>query len=261
MKPALVLSQTPARGVRFLVLDSPATRNALSDAVLDQLIDSLMQAKDDVDTRVVVLTSSHDRVFSSGGDLNAFEDGRSVVEKHASLDRFPRLFELIGGLGKPVICAVNGDALAGAFGLSLACDLVIAKESARFGCPEIKVGLFPFMISALIERNIGRLRANELMMTGDLISAHEAQALGCVNRVVSDDEFDHAVLDWATGIAARSPLLMKLGKDSIDAARDLPLAAALEMMRDRLALALSTEDAGEGIAARREKREPVWRMR
>lgn len=261
MSEAVVRSETPAPGVRYLVLNQPETRNALSDALLDRLISELERARDDDAVRVVVITSSHDRVFSAGGDLRAFEDDRPISEKHRGLSRFPRLFQLLGALGKPVICAANGDVIAGAFGLALACDLVIAKESARFGCPEINVGVFPFMISTLIYRNIDRMKANELMMVGELITASVAQSLGCVNRVVSEDEFDDAVLEWATAIAGKSPLLMRFGKEAIDATRDLPLGAALEVMQARLALALTTEDAAEGIRARREKRAPRWRMR
>ena len=116
-----------------------------------------------------MLTSSHPRVFSSGGNLDAFADDRATIAKYAGLARFPTLYRTLTGIGKPVVCAANGDVLAGALGIALACDLVIAKESIRLGCPEINVGAFPFMISALIFRATGRLVANELMMTGRLI--------------------------------------------------------------------------------------------
>ncbi|MGW6356343.1 enoyl-CoA hydratase/isomerase family protein [Streptomyces sp. NPDC055092] len=248
-------------GAAFLTLDEPQTRNALGDEMLDQLLDALQKAKADEAVRVVVLTSSHDRVFSSGGNLKAFADSRPPITKYAGLDRFPRLYQLIGALGKPVICAANGDVLAGAFGLALACDLVIAKESARFGCPEINVGAFPFMISALIYRNVDRMKANELMMVGDLITADEARALGCVNKVVPDQDFDETVASWAHRIAAKSPLLMKLGKDAINATRDLALPEALDALQAQLALAFTTEDLAEGVRAFREKRQPEWKMR
>lgn len=114
-------------GVAYLTLDEPRTRNALSDALLDSLLDQLDRAKRDDAVRVVVLTSSHERVFSSGGDLTAFAGDTPTIEKYAGLDRFPRLYTEIGALGKPVICTANGDVLAGAFGLALACDLVIAR--------------------------------------------------------------------------------------------------------------------------------------
>jgi len=248
-------------GVAFVTLDSPETRNALSDDLLDELLARLGDARDDAAVRVVVLGSSHERVFSAGGDLKAFASDVSTITKYAGLDRFPRLYALIGGLGKPVICAAGGDVLAGAFGLALACDLVIAKQGVRFGCPEINVGVFPFMISALIYRNLDRMKANELMMLGDLVDADEAARLNLVNAVVPAEEFDETVRSWAHKVAAKSPLLMRLGKDAIDATRDMSLPDALSALRSQLALAFTTEDIGEGVAAFREKREPVWRMR
>lgn len=248
-------------GVAFVTLDSPETRNALSDDLLDELLARLGDARDDAAVRVVVLGSSHERVFSAGGDLKAFASDVPTITKYAGLDRFPRLYALIGGLGKPVICAAGGDVLAGAFGLALACDLVIAKQGVRFGCPEINVGVFPFMISALIYRNLDRMKANELMMLGDLVDADEAARLNLVNAVVPAEEFDETVRSWAHKVAAKSPLLMRLGKDAIDATRDMSLPDALSALRSQLALAFTTEDIGEGVAAFREKREPVWRMR
>jgi len=257
----LVRFDLDSEGVAVVTLDQPETRNALSDELLDELLAALERAKSDEAVRVVVLTSSHDRIFSSGGNLKAFADDRSTIVKYAGLDRFPRLYRLIGGLGKPVICAANGDVLAGAFGLALACDLVIAKDTARFGCPEINVGAFPFMISALIYRNVDRMKANELMMLGDLISAQQAGELGIVNRIASADEFDAVVKEWARKVAAKSPLLMRLGKNAINASRDLSLNEALDLMQAQLALAFTTDDLVEGVQAFREKRVPEWKLR
>jgi len=261
MTQPLVRYGVDGRGVARLVLDDPATRNALSDALLDELIAALEQARDDPAVRVVVLTSADDRVFSSGGNLKAFGDGAPVLEKYDGLDRFPRLFRLLGALGKPSVCAANGDVLAGAFGLALACDLVLAREGVRFGCPEINVGVFPFMISALIYRSVPRAKANELMMTGELIGADEALGLHIVNRVVPAEDFDAELDRWTGRIASRSPLLMRLGKDALDATRDLPLGDALSYLQAQLALAMSTEDLKEGVAAFREKRAPQWKGR
>lgn len=250
-----------AEAVATITLDQPQTRNALSDELLDDLIAAFLEAQADEGVRAVVLTSSHDRIFSAGGDLKAFASDAPAVVKYAGLDRFPRLFTLIGGLGKPVLCAANGDVLAGAFGLALACDLVIAKDSVRFGCPEINVGVFPFMISALIYRNVGRLKANELMMLGEPITATEALELGIVNRVVPAAEFAEVVGDWSRRLAGKSPLLMRLGKDAINATRDLALPEALAALQAQLALAFTTEDIVEGVTAFREKRAPEWKLR
>ncbi|MGY0541464.1 enoyl-CoA hydratase/isomerase family protein [Nocardioides sp. YJ-D4] len=257
----LVRFEVDEHGVAYLTMDSPETRNALSDELLDELIVGLERARDDDSILTVVLGSSHERIFSAGGNLKAFADEAPIIEKYAGLDRFPRIYTIIGELGKPVICAAGGDVLAGAFGIALACDLVIAKEGIRIGCPEINVGLFPFMISALIFRNVPRLRANQLMLMGDLIPAEEACRLDIVNAVVPAEEFDETVRTWAHRLAAKSPLLMKLGKDALAATRDMSLPEALTALQSQLALAFTTEDIKEGVAAFREKREPVWKRR
>ena len=129
-------------------------------------------------------------MFSSGGNLQGFAAEVPLVHKHFGIERFPELFRLIGTLGKPTLCAANGHVLAGALGLALACDLIVAKEGVRFGTPEINVGVFPFMIMALIYRNVGRKKTNELLLLGEQISAEEAERIGIVNRVVAADEYD-----------------------------------------------------------------------
>src|SRR3954454_22526272 len=187
-----------ADGVATITLDLPDTRNALSDALLDDLIAAFERARDDEAVRCVVLTSTHERVFSSGGDLAGFAAERvAFLAKHHATGRFPRLFRLIGELGKPTICAANGHVLAGALGLALACDLIVARAGARFGTPEINVGAFRCMIMALIYRNVGRKKTNELLLLGEQISAEEAERIGIVNRVVAAAGYDAAVTDWA----------------------------------------------------------------
>jgi enoyl-CoA hydratase len=245
-------------GVATIALDRPEARNALSDDLLEELIAAFEQARDDDAVRCVVLTSTHEKVFSSGGDLGQFASEAPLIHKYFATDRFVRLFTLIGELGKPSLCAANGHVLAGALGLALACDLIVASETARFGTPEINVGVFPFMIMALIFRNVGRKKANELLLLGEQISAHEAERLGIVNKVVAPGEFDAAVADWAGKLAAKSPLLMRMGKDAMFRQLDMPLADALEYLHAQLALAFSTDDIKEGVQAFFEKREPAW---
>ena len=245
-------------GVATITLDQPETRNALSDEVLDELIAAFGAARDDGGVRCVVLTSSHDRVFSSGANLGGFAAEQPLVHKHLGATRFPRLFRLIGELGKPTICAANGHVLAGALGVALACDLVIASEDARFGTPEINVGAFPFMIMALIYRNVPRKKTTELLLLGEQISAHEAERLGIVNRVVPAGELRAAVAEWAEKLAAKSPVIMRLGKDAMFRQQDMAFEDALDFLRAQLTLAFATEDIHEGVKAFFEKREPVW---
>ncbi len=246
-------------GVATIALDQPDTRNALSDELLDELIAALEAARDDCAVRCVVLRSTHERVFSAGANLSGFAAEVPLVHKHFGTTRFPRLFRLLGELGKPSICAANGHVLAGALGVALACDLVLAREGVRFGTPEINVGVFPFMIMALIYRNVPRKKTNELLLLGEQISAEEAERIGIVNRVFPAEEFEDGVRDWAERLAAKSPVMMRLGKDAMFRQQDMAFADALEFLRAHLTLAFSTEDIQEGVRAFFEKREPEWK--
>lgn len=209
----------------------------------------------------MVLTSTHETTFSSGANLGGFAADVPLIHRHLGTARFPALFRLIGELGKPTICAANGHVLAGALGIALACDLIVAKEEATFGTPEINVGAFPFMIMALIYRNVPRKKTNELLLLGDRIDAREAERIGIVNRVVPAAEFDAAVTEWARKLASKSPLIMRLGKDAMFRQLDMPFLEALDYLRSQLSLAMSTEDIVEGVSAFFEKREPQWKGR
>ena len=245
-------------GVATISLNQPDTRNALSNELLGELIDAFESARDDEAVRCVVLTSTHDRVFSSGANLSGFAGDVPLVHKHLGSSQFVRLFRLIGELGKPTLCAANGHVLAGSLGVALACDLVVAKEGAEFGTPEINVGAFPFMIMALIYRNVPRKKTNELLLLGERMTAWEACEAGLVNRVVPEPEFDGFVRDWAEKLASKSPLIMRLGKDAMFRQMDMAFLDALEYLHAQLTIALSTDDIVEGVKAFFEKREPQW---
>jgi enoyl-CoA hydratase/carnithine racemase len=256
-----LLYDVAGNGVATITLNQPDTRNALSNEVLGELIAAFEAARDDDAVRCVVLTSSHDRVFSSGANLGGFAGDVPLIHKHFGSDRFVTLFRLIGELGKPSICAANGHVLAGSLGIALACDLIIATEGAEFGTPEINVGAFPFMIMALIYRNVPRKRTNELLLLGDRISAAEAKEAGIVNRVLPDGEFQAGVDEWAAKLASKSPVIMRMGKDAMFRQMDMAYLDALEFLHAQLSLALSTEDIVEGVTAFFEKREPQWKGR
>src|SRR5919106_1305507 len=213
-----------AGGIATITLDDPETRNALSAELLDELIRALEAARDDERVRVLVLTSSHDKVFSAGGNLAGFGADAPTVHKHFASEQFPRVFKLL----------------------------------AQFGTPEINVGLFPFMIMALIYRNVPRKKTNEMLLLGERLSADEAREAGIVNRVVPDAQFDDAVAEWARKLASKSPVLMKLGKDAMYRQLDMPFEDALDFLRAQLSIAFTTEDIQEGVTAFFEKRDPVW---
>jgi enoyl-CoA hydratase/carnithine racemase len=171
------------------------------------------------------------------------------------------LFEDMTRLGKPVVARVNGHALAGGFGLMCGCDLVVASEAAEFGMPEINMGLWPFIITAVVSPRLPRTKALELMMTGERISAAEALEWGIVNRVVPAPDLDKAVDDLASTLASKSPAIMKLGKDSFYRAQDMGFREALDYLHGQLAICLETEDTIEGVTAFFQKREPQWKGR
>jgi len=253
------ISYEVADGVATITLDDPDTRNALSDQLLAELLEALRAAKADDEVRAVVLASSHEKVFSAGGNLGGFAADAPTAHKFMGTALFPQVFIELGELGKPSIVAASGHVLAGALGIALACDLIIAKDTAGFGTPEINVGLFPFMIMALIYRNVGRKKTTEMLLLGERLTAEEAREAGIVNRVVAADEFDGAVAEWAAKLAAKSPLVMRLGKDAMWRQLDMPLVDALDYLRAQLTIELSTEDAIEGVTAFFEKREPEWK--
>jgi enoyl-CoA hydratase len=256
-----VLYNVDASGIATITLNDPDTRNALSPELLGGLTAAFERAHDEHSVRCVVLASSHEKTFSSGASLGGFGADAPLVEKHFGSEGFVGLFKLIGALGKPTVCAARGHVLAGALGIALACDLIVASESASFGTPEINVGTFPFMIMALIYRNVPRKKANELLLLGERWGAREAHAAGIVNKVVPDAELDAAVAEWAGKLAGKSPVIMRLGKEAMRRQLDMPLDDALDYLRAQLSLALSTEDIVEGVSAFFEKREPQWKGR
>jgi enoyl-CoA hydratase len=248
-------------GVATVTLNRPDQRNALNGALLAALVDAIKGARDDEAVRAVVLTGAGDKVFCAGADLGGFAADAPLVDKHFASDLFLEFFRLMPRLGKPSLCAANGHVLAGGLGLALSCDLLIAKEGARFGTPEINVGAFPYMIMSIIYRNVPRKKVNEMILFGEQFSAEQAVDYGLANKVVPAAEFEAAVDDWARKLASKSPVLMRLGHDAMYRQQDMAIDDALEYLRSQLSLTFSTEDIQEGVKAFFEKREPEWKGR
>jgi enoyl-CoA hydratase/carnithine racemase len=256
-----VVKYEVAEGVATVTLNNPEKRNMLSGQMLAELVDAMKTARDSEGVRAVVLTGAGDKVFCAGADLGGFAAEVPLVAKHFATDLFLEFFRLMPRLGKPSLCAANGHVLAGGMGLALSCDLLIAKEGATFGTPEINVGAFPYMIMAIIYRNVPRKKVNEMMLLGERLSAPEAVEYGLANKVVPAAEFDAAVADWATKLASKSPVLMRLGHDAMYRQQDMAVDDALDYLRSQLSLTFSTEDIVEGVTAFFEKRDPQWKGR
>jgi enoyl-CoA hydratase len=256
-----VVKYEVADGVATVTLNNPEKRNMLSGQMLSELVDAMKTARDSEDVRAVVLTGAGDKVFCAGADLGGFAAEVPLVAKHFATDLFLEFFRLMPRLGKPSLCAANGHVLAGGMGLALSCDLLIAKEGATFATPEINVGAFPYMIMAIIYRNVPRKKVNEMMLLGERLSAEEAVEYGLANKVVPAGEFDAAVAEWATKLASKSPVLMRLGHDAMYRQQDMAVDDALDYLRAQLSLTFSTEDIVEGVTAFFEKRDPQWKGR
>ena len=247
-------------GVATVTLNDPEKRNRLSGEMLAELVAAIRRARDDEAARAVVLTGAG-KAFCAGADLGGFGSDAPTIAKHFGTDLFLEFFRLMPRLGKPSLCAANGHVVAGGLGLALSCDLVIAKEGADFWTPEINIGAFPYMIMSIIYRNVPRKKVNEMILLGERLSAEEAVRHGLANKVVAAGEFDDAVADWAQRLAAKSPVLMRLGHDAMYRQQDMALDDALEYLRSQLSLTFTTEDIIEGAQAFFEKREPNWKGR
>jgi enoyl-CoA hydratase/carnithine racemase len=248
-------------GVATITINRPDRRNALSWQVMTELRNAFEVAGRDHDVHVVVLTGAGEKAFCAGADLTGMAADSGWADLHDARGELARLFRAMWELGKPIIARVRGYALAGGFGLCLACDLVIAADDARFGTPEIDVGLWPFMITVPLMRSMPPKKALELMMTGRRVGADEAERIGFVTRVVPVEQLDDAVDELASTLASKSGSIMKLGRDSFYAVWDQSAEDALRLLHPMLTITTATEDAAEGIAAFAEKRKPQWRDR
>ena len=240
--------------VARITLNRPDKRNPIGPLTCGELVQALAAIKANDRVRVVVLTGAG-TVFSAGGDLSAMQ------AKQGPTATLVELLMAMHQLGKPIIAMVNGHALAGGLGLMVACDLVVAAETAEFGTTEIAVGLWPMMITAELTRSVGRKTVLEMMLTGRRLSSAEALAAGLVNRVVPAAELEARTDALAAEIAERSPAAMRLGLLAFYASQDMEFEPQLMYLERELGRVLALEDAAEGIAAFLGKRKPVWKGR
>ena len=246
--------------VATVTLNRPDQRNPLSATMLRDLSSAFGWCRDEADVRVVVLTGAG-RVFCAGADLSSFDGEMTGLERFRSRDLFVDLFLGMAELGKPIVGRINGHALAGGLGLACSCDMLIAVDTATFGTPEINVGIWPMMIQAILSRNIPRKVLLEMEMLGDRWTAMQLQSLGVINRVVPHELLDPTVDEFAQALAKKSPVAMRLGRDSFYRHQDMDFRAALHYLHGQFLLVSQTEDSREGIKAFFEKREPEFKGR
>lgn len=246
-------------GVLRLRINREDKRNALSAEVMGGMYDAVRDAASDDDVRVIVVASAGERVFCSGADLAIMGEESTGLEQHDGRGRLAKLVSAMRTCPVPVVARVQGLCLAGGTGLAMGCDVVLARESAAFGFPEVDRGLWPFMVSALLARHVSPKHAMDRMLTGDRFDASTACEIGMVSRVFPNDTFDADVDAYVAKLAASAPVAIRLGKAAWIAATETPaLDIALEAMQAQLSLLTTTKDVAEGIAAFFEKREPRW---
>jgi enoyl-CoA hydratase/carnithine racemase len=253
----LTVKYQASDGRATITIDDPERRNPMSVETMNDLLQRTQDAVDDPDVRVIVYTGAGDQAFSAGGDLaGSFVD--DPVGLHRGRGDIAQLFRLMMRGGKPTIARVNGHALAGGFGLAVACDVTICVDNAKLGVTEVSVGLWPMMISAVLARVMPRKAALELMLTGRVITPDDALRLGAVSRVVARDDLDDAVDETVAALLALSPTALMIGKDSFTGMADADFDTALDRLQGGLTEIAMTDDAREGATAFLEKRAPKW---
>jgi len=255
-----IVTETKGKAA-IVTLSREERRNAISPAMTIELLQALKKHDDDPDILVTVLTGAGSKAFCAGADFGEAMSGTaSFLDRHEEQRKFAELFRVIKGLQKPLLGRINGHALGGGFGLACSCDIVIAAEDCRFGTPEVKVGLFPYVIMATLLRSTSApKKLIEMMLTGEKLDARETQQLGLVNHVVPRNQLDAKVDEIIEKITSKSPAILRLGRRAFYTMRDMEYEKALEYLSSMLAINTMAEDVAEGISAFLEKREPRWK--
>ena len=244
--------------VGYITINREKFRNSISAAAVDLFAQYLDQAEKDDAVRVVCISGAGEKAFCSGADLGSAM-GAEQGGKNPAFQNYANLLKRLAGYPKPTVAKVNGYCLAGGTGFMLACDIVIAKDSAKFGTPEVNVGLFPMMIGALIFRNVLKKKAMEMVLLGEKLSAAQALEMGLITRAVPAEKLDEIVDQVLKSLAVKSPIGMKIGKEAFYAMQDMDFEKALDFLSEKLSEVAATEDAVEGITAFIEKRPPVFK--
>jgi enoyl-CoA hydratase/carnithine racemase len=238
--------------VAYLTINRESQRNSISVDVVALFFKYLDQAEADLDVRAVCITGAGDKAFCAGADLS----GSMTGDSQDGFQHYADLLKRIAAFPKPSVARVNGYCLAGGTGFMLACDIVIAADNARFGTPEVNVGLFPMMIGALIFRNVLKKKAMEMILLGEKLTAEQALEMGMITRVAPADKLDVEVDKVLQVLSQKSPIGMKIGKEAFYKMADMPFETAVDYLSGQLKVVAATQDAIEGITAFIEKRKP-----
>lgn len=250
-----ILVETPAEGVGLVRLNQPRTFNALTGPLMDELMTALEAFDADDAVGCMVITGS-ERAFAAGADISEMAQATPVEMMNKA---FIARWERLQNIKKPVIAAVSGYALGGGCELAMACDMIVASESAQFGQPEINLGVIPGAGGTQrLTRTIGKGLAMEMALNDRRLTAEEAGRFGLVNRVAPVEEYLDVAVQLAAEIAARAPVAIRLAKDAVNMALETPLAAGLAYERNHFYALFATQDQKEGMAAFLEKRKPDW---
>ena len=246
--------------VAILTINRPDKLNALNEAVRDEMLAALDDIEKDESVGVVVITGAGEKSFIAGADIAEFE-GRSPFDQRQAM-RSPRIFDVMAAFPKPVIAMINGFCLGGGCELAISCDLRIASDAARFGQPEINLGLIPGGGGTQrLPRLVGLGNALRMILSGDMVSAEEAREIGLVELVVPADELREKTLELAAKIASKSPLTLKVAKEAVRASQRLAVEEGILYERDLFCLCFSSADKEEGVAAFLAKRQAEWKGR
>ncbi len=243
--------------IGFITLNRPEAMNTFTPEFADQLDQALWDMEKADDVRVIVINAAGQH-FCTGISLDQFKN-KNYREYRKFLDGIDAFYHTLADLNKPTIASVQGFALANGAGLSFACDLTVAAESSTFGTTAINVGLICLGPAAPMIKIIGKKKTMEMVLTGDMINAAEAEKLGLVNKVVADDDLEAETLKLAQKLVAKSPIALRIGKEGLRRLEDVPYHQGLESMDDLFAALCATHDAEEGVQAFLEKRKPNWK--
>jgi len=245
--------------IGIITLNRPEQLNTFNTALATELNNALIHLDNDTDSRVVVIKGAG-RAFSAGIDVSEFF-GKSQRQYYEWISLMERMTHVIAYMKKPVIASAHGYAVANGAGLIAACDLAVVAEGTKIGATAINVGLFCMGPAVPMSRSLGRKRCLEMLLTGDLIDAHQAEQWGLVNKVVPLEELEGATMQLARKLAEKSPLALQMGKRAFYGMSDMEYGKALEYSNEVFAALCATEDAHEGVKCFLEKRKPAWKYR